>query len=123
LTSSFYRYAAATILVFDITDEESFKDIKNHVQSVRNYQRKQPLFLVGNKSDLERDRAVSKGEGHDLAVEVNAAGNFMEVSAKTGKNVDKLFAHVARTLLEQGHSDDDDDEFEVAPKKSKCNVL
>ena len=100
LTSSFYRYAAASVLVYDVTDRPSFEDIQGHAMAIRNYQRKQPLFLAANKCDLTKDKwQVSRKEGEDLLMKINADGDLHLVSAKTGKNVDKLMEQVVRHLI------------------------
>ena len=51
-----------------------------------------PLCLVGNKCDLEDKRKVSVEEGKNLASKLSSNSSFFEASAKSGKNVNEIFA-------------------------------
>uniref|UniRef100_A0A453L2A4 Uncharacterized protein n=1 Tax=Aegilops tauschii subsp. strangulata TaxID=200361 RepID=A0A453L2A4_AEGTS len=92
ITKSYYRSAAAALLVYDITRRETF----NHVASWLEEMREQAdgnnnitIMLVGNKSDLAQRRAVSTEEGEQFAKENGLA--FMETSARTRHNVEEAF--------------------------------
>ena len=64
ITSSYYKVAHGIILVYDITDRESFSGIQNWMAEVEKYANDNVTrILVGNKSDLESSRAVSFEEG------------------------------------------------------------
>lgn len=64
ITSSYYKGAHGIILVYDITDRESFSGIQNWMAEVEKYANDNVTrILVGNKSDLESSRAVSFEEG------------------------------------------------------------
>jgi Ras-related protein Rab-1A len=99
LTSSYYRNADAIIVVYDITDKESFQDVKGHITEGTRYSQRSEKFIVGNKNDLGDDRQVDKDAGNELASSLSVAG-FFETSAKTGDNVDEFFECVARQLME-----------------------
>ena len=58
------------------------------------------FFLVGNKSDLEENRAISVPQAEDFAKQIGA--DFLETSAKTGANIDALFISVADKSRESG---------------------
>jgi len=85
--TSYYRGAHGVIIVYDITDRESFKNVKHWVQEVDRYASDGVnLLLVGNKSDLSSKRAVQFDEGKELA---NSLGmQFFETSAKDICSVD-----------------------------------
>ena len=68
ITASYYKGAHGIILVYDITDRQSFKDIENWLAEVDKYGNENVVkLLVGNKSDLEANRQVKAEEGKTLA--------------------------------------------------------
>ena len=94
------RGAHGIPIVYDVTDEESFKDVRCWLGDVERYASENVLkVIVGNKSDLTDKRAVSYEEGKEIADKAGAS--FIEVSAKTGENVDTLFSNLARDLILQ----------------------
>jgi Ras-related protein Rab-5C len=100
ITPMYYRNAVAAIIVYSITDRESFKQVEVWLRSLEeNIPAGVLLFLVGNKSDLEDNREVPIDDGQEKATEIHAV--FSEVSAKTGDGVDELFVTVASACFEQ----------------------
>ncbi|KAF7059377.1 hypothetical protein CFC21_066290 [Triticum aestivum] len=102
ITKSYYRGAAAALLVYDITRRETF----NHVASWLEEMREQAdgnnnitIMLVGNKSDLGQRRAVSTEEGEQFAKENGLA--FMETSARTRHNVEEAFLQSTSMVYEK----------------------
>ena len=102
--SAFAASVDAVILVYDITNRQSFNEVwkwKNIIDSFLLSSpgiESVPLALVGNKLDLNLEREVGTSEAQDLAIayEMIAA---MEVSALTGQNVDSFFDHLAEVLV------------------------
>ena len=89
------------ILIYSITSRGTFKDIgKVWVNQIRTHCNDGETFLVliGNKTDLEDFREVSKQEGLELAKQIGAL--FWETSAKTGENVQAVFEDICKTLDE-----------------------
>jgi len=97
LTSSYYRNADAIIVVYDVTDAESFTDVESHISEGSRYSQRSEKFLVGNKIDLDPNRVISTDQGKALADKHNI--QFAETSAKEGTDVDKLFDAVAKRLV------------------------
>ena len=98
ITTSYYKGSQAIVVVYDITDKESFEHVKNWMADVDKFAKDGVLrILVGNKCDLEHQRAVTKENGKDLAEKYGI--QFMEVSAKETINVDLLFENAARSFL------------------------
>jgi len=99
LGNSFYRGADACIMVYDITDEESFKEIdaswkpKFMQQANVENEKKYPFLLLGNKSDKESDRKVTFQQGDMYARDHNMS--FFETSAMNGQNIEKAFVDIA----------------------------
>lgn len=91
---AFTRDANAVVAVYDITRRESLDDVlwrvENHASETG---LSVPVFLLGCKADLEDQREVSFGEGSRVAGEEGY--QFLEVSAKTGYNVEEAFGMVA----------------------------
>ena len=78
------------MVVYDITNEQSFKNVKNWIEDIRNESPKTVLIiLVGNKIDLEDRRVISFDDGNDFAIENGLI--FGETSAKTGDGIKKYF--------------------------------
>lgn len=100
ITSAYYKGAQGIILVYDITDPDSFHNIPNWINEVRKHAGPNVVrLLVGNKCDLEADRKVSAKEGKELADSLGI--EFMEVSAKARINVDECFTLLSKQMYEQ----------------------
>jgi Ras-related protein Rab-1A len=68
IVGAYYKGAHGIILVYDITDRQSFKDIQNWIDEADKHSRENVVkILVGNKKDLERDRQVTSQEGKSFA--------------------------------------------------------
>lgn len=94
------------LLVFDVTNRESFEHIQDWHEEVMSTQgpNKVIFLLVGHKSDLQSTRCVSTQEAEELATSLGMA--FMETSAKTNWNVDLAFDTLTDAIqqaLQQGH--------------------
>jgi GTPase SAR1 family protein len=75
------------MLVYDVTAEKSFDDIRNWIRHVEeNATDDVEKMILGNKCDLEESRVVSRERGQLLADEHQV--KFMETSAKSGQNVE-----------------------------------
>lgn len=95
----YYRNACAGILVYDVTNRRSFENLPQWVQSFReSVNQNVPLFIVGNKVDLEDELQVDVAQGQQFAQESNF--RFFSTSALTGFNVNFLFQKVAEEVLE-----------------------
>lgn len=107
LIPSYIRDSAAAIVVYDITNRQSFENTTKWIQDILNERGQDVLIaLVGNKTDLEDARKVTYEEGLQKAQEYNTM--FHETSAKAGQNIKLLFKKVASKLpnLENANSHD-----------------
>jgi len=99
ITQAYYRNADGALLVYDITHEASFNHIRGWVKEMNPYTESTTKILVGNKSDLESQRAVTAAQGGALAREIGY--QFMETSALNGTNVDAVFESMINLVLEK----------------------
>lgn len=97
LIPSYIRDSTVAVVVFDITNVNSFQQTSKWIDDVRTERGSDVIImLVGNKTDLSEKRQVSTEEGEKKARELNVM--FIETSAKTGYNVKQLFRRVAAAL-------------------------
>jgi Ras-related protein Rab-2A len=99
ITRSYYRGAAGALLVYDITRRETFNHLTRWLEEARqNANQSMVIMLIGNKSDLDHRRQVSKEEGENFAREHGLI--FLETSAKTAANVEEAFINTAQKIYE-----------------------
>ncbi|XP_003576660.1 ras-related protein Rab-2-A [Brachypodium distachyon] len=106
ITRSYYRGAAAALLVYDITRRETFSHLTSWLEEMRQLadgNNNITIVLVGNKLDLEQRRAVSTEEGEQFAKENGLA--FIETSARTRHNVDEAFVKTASAVYHKIQED------------------
>merc|ERR1711937_147838 len=97
LIPSYIRDSTVAVVVYDITNMNSFQQTSKWIDDVRTERGSDVIImLVGNKTDLADKRQVSIDEGENKAKELNVM--FIETSAKAGYNVKQLFRRVAAAL-------------------------
>ena len=100
ITTSYYKSAHAILILYDITEPSSFEHIKNWMVEIDKFGKQGVLrVIVGNKTDLENNRKVSKESAEMLAEHYGV--KFFEISAKNNTNIDKLFEDTIKCLLEK----------------------
>lgn len=103
IVKAYYRNAVGGLLVFDITCRDSFANLDVWLEdATRNAEPHKPVFLlVGNKCDQEKSREVSQEEGEKYAHDHNM--EYIETSAKSGKNVEECFHKIAKRIFQMVH--------------------
>ncbi|CAF4037122.1 unnamed protein product [Rotaria sp. Silwood2] len=97
LIPSYIRDSTVAVVVYDITNSNSFQQTSKWIDDVRTERGSDVIImLVGNKTDLADKRQVSTEDGERKAKELNVM--FIETSAKAGYNVKQLFRRVAAAL-------------------------
>eukprot|EP01113_Clastostelium_recurvatum_P045589 TRINITY_DN784_c0_g1_i4.p1 TRINITY_DN784_c0_g1~~TRINITY_DN784_c0_g1_i4.p1 ORF type:complete len:212 (-),score=51.99 TRINITY_DN784_c0_g1_i4:263-898(-) len=103
ITSAYYRGAIGALIVFSIASRKSFENVKLWVQDAREYaDRNLVITLVGNKSDLDRQREVRTDEALEYAQQEGFV--YLEVSANTSSNVEQAFRQLVEHIHNQGPS-------------------
>jgi small GTP-binding protein len=98
ITQNYFKYADIILLVYDISQRESFEKVQTWAESVENSVSlpNSNKILVGTKCDLEEKRQVGIVEGQELALQYGV--QFFEVSALTGQNVEFMFRKIIRNM-------------------------
>ena len=98
LTRQFYRGAHAAIVIFDLTEQNTFNDVKKWIKDIKNYGEKNvEIIVVGNKLDLIEQRSVEKSQAINYCRE-NGGYKYIEASAKDGTNLLKIFEELTFEL-------------------------
>lgn len=120
ITKQFFRKADGVIVMYDITSKDTFMAVRQWLTSVEEGAGENiPILMLGNKTDIEKEREVPCGLGKQLSKDCNLI--FYECSASSGHNAKEPVLHLARILKEQ---EDKVKEKTVrlldSPKKKSC---
>jgi small GTP-binding protein len=95
---SYYRNAHAVMLVYDVTDEQSFLAVSRWSKQISEHAHADiPRTIIANKIDLVTDRRITEKQGNELAQEIGAT--YFETSCKTAQNINLAFSHTAQRAL------------------------
>ena len=116
LTPNYFRNAEGVVLAYDVTNSESFENLKFWINSIKsNLGEKNifiPIIIIGNKIDMEDMRDITKEDASKFAKENNY--KYFETSAKTGEGVDEAI----RDLVNQVLANSDKNEAAKGERKS-----
>ena len=101
IISSYYRGAHGILLLYDVTDKDSFRNLSNWLIEIEKNASKNILrVLIGNKCDLEDKIVISYNQGKEFADTYGL--KFIETSAKKNLNVSEAFETLGRELMNSG---------------------
>ena len=122
VTPSFCRNALGVVLMYDLTNSQSFKGISFWMSKVREHAPfNAEYMLLGNKYDLEQSRVVTEEMGREAAKRIGAC--FFEVSAVTGHNIETAFRAFAAIILHKQGFFASDREHLVTSTNSVINIV
>lgn len=96
----YYRDSHGAVLVYDITDEDSFEKVKNWVKELRRMLGNDvALVICGNKSDMEKNRTVDQSTAEQYAASVGAV--HFNTSAKLNRGIEEMFFDLCKRMMQQ----------------------
>ncbi|ETE69393.1 Ras-related protein Rab-3D [Ophiophagus hannah] len=100
ITTAYYRGAMGFLLMYDISNQESFNAVQDWATQIKTYSwDNAQVILVGNKCDLEDNRVIPTEDGKRLADELGL--EFFEASAKDNINVKQVFERLVDIICEK----------------------
>ncbi|KAI9297306.1 ras-domain-containing protein [Neoconidiobolus thromboides FSU 785] len=97
ITTAYYRGAMGILLVYDVTDERSFNNIRNWIRNIEQHASEGvDRILIGNKCDMTEKKVITTEQGQALADEFGI--RFVETSAKSNIGVEEAFFTLARDI-------------------------
>jgi Ras-related protein Rab-6A len=100
LIPNYIRDSSAAVIVFDVTNKQTFSGVDKWIDDVRNERGTSVVVaIVGNKTDKAGERCVSREEAEKKAKGFGAI--YQETSAKTGSNVKELFTEIAEAICSE----------------------
>lgn len=95
----YFSGAAGGVLVYDITNRNSFNSLDYWLKQIRQNAGEVPVVLAGNKVDIADQRKVSTEEAQAFAADKNLI--YLETSAKTGVSVPDLFEGIVKVIMDR----------------------
>ena len=119
ITKNYYKGAHGIILIYDVTEQKSFDNVKNWMAQIKEeVSERVSIVLVGNKIDDEDNRKISTEQGESMAKDYEIM--FFECSTKTGQNIDEIFNNLVKKVVENfSKSSDSGQKLKNKKKKGK----
>ncbi|KAK7688880.1 GTP-binding protein yptc1 [Cerrena zonata] len=117
ISQAYYRGAHGIVVVYDVTDGESFEHVKGWLTEIeRHASEGVRKLLIGNKSDLVDKKVIEYGVAKDFADEKQLP--FLETSAKNSTNVEEAFLALAKEIRDSADSQPD-----ISSNANKSNIV
>ena len=119
ITSAYYKGASGAIIVYDVTSSTTFNNIEKWLQEIKERtSRDIKIIMIGNKTDLENKRVISKEISKNKAADLNIP--VIETSALNASNVKEAFHLMIKEIYNSSISKIDDSNLN---NKNEYNVL
>ncbi|XP_023240214.1 ras-related protein Rab-30 [Centruroides vittatus] len=100
ITSSYYKFAEAAILVFSFDNPDSFNILSQHLLDIVSYAENAKIFLCGNKIDLVHHMDITDSDIEAFCEQChNLISGVYKTSCKTGAGIEEMFTDIARQLV------------------------
>ncbi len=129
IAANYIKKADGIVFVYDITKAYTFTNLEKWLSNIDEVANDKPCLLIGNKSDMNDKREVSKEEGMEFTKKFKKETHFYETSCKTGENVEKAINDLVNQIYskslgnEQGKGGlqlEKDSKNDDKNKKRKC---
>ncbi len=111
ITNSYYRNASGAFICFNMADRESFENLKRFMEDYITHTNDCIALLVATHKDLASQRVVTREEAEEYAMKHGL--KYIEISSKTGENVDLCFNMMTQLVCEQMNEEDFDSDNET----------
>lgn len=101
ITPIYYRDARGVILVYDITNPNSFERVKKWIEELKNYNENASIVIVGNKIDLKEEDLNNINQETAIKYTEEKQFNHFFTSAKTGENLNEVFDCIMKLVIEK----------------------
>ena len=120
LTHSFYRQAQGVVVAFDVTNEESFRNVCKWMESIEEHADSSICkIMVGNKIDLEGERRISEKEARDFAAGYKM--KYYDASAKLNKGVQEVFEELMTQVYHKKMGGEEEARPTITVKREDAN--
>jgi len=110
-TPNLFKNASVTILIYAIDNKQSYNDLENWYNMLKNNSNGGIIFLIGNKNDLEeKEREVKIEEGEKFKNNYDDIKMFFEASALKGNNMDKLLENISISIYEKNKIEENEED-------------
>ena len=101
ITNQIYKGAHGIMLVFDVTDDNSFDKIKDWMEQINSNMSKDEIsiILIGNKCDLQDERVIDEQKAKIKAEELGV--KYYETSALNGTGINEAFEGLVKLILKK----------------------
>lgn len=128
VTSSYYKFAEAAILVFALDNADSFNILSQHLLEVVNYAEHAKIYVCGNKLDLLHNVVVTDSDLQMFCEQCHSLVTAtFRTSCRTGEGVHEMFSQIAEQLANAGRSrralqSMDQLSFQVGPSRNRYSL-
>ena len=119
LTKCFFQKAQGVMVVFDVTNQKSFDDLKFWLDSIKTHIYDDdyvPIVIIGNKIDLQK-RVVQKKDANEFAEQHHY--HYYETSAKTGDGIDMAIRELVKNVMNNGGKKNGRENLRISLNKKK----